>query len=229
MVSNWTWASAALTARAGGGRRRGESARARPCRPRRVRAAAARSGRCRGGCRRSSSAMRRNSPGCLSLPRPLASSSRVHLAQQAVGERKALAQPRHAVLEGGDVVGDFHHVVERHAGGFVELEQEQVGERRLRALDLGGEDGLPAHVGVEKQGGSGSRAVMPSSRPQPRTACSSRRWQGPLRSRGGNGGRGSGTKARMVSPAVVVASKWPVGPLIMAIPALVSFNSGAVY
>lgn len=73
------------------------------------------------------------------------------LAQQTRGQGKALAQPGQSVLQPSDVTGDLHHVIERHAGSLLQFKEEQVGERRLGAFDLGGEQGLAAHVGVEEQ------------------------------------------------------------------------------
>ncbi len=88
----------------------------------------------------------------------------VHLAQQAVRDGEAFAQPGHAMLEGGDVVRDLHDVVERHAEGLVELEEQEVRKRRLGALDLAGEHRLAPDVGVEEQVGVGQQggyAVQP--------------------------------------------------------------------
>ena len=90
----------------------------------------------------------------------------VDLPQQPVREREAAAQPLQAVFERGDVVGDLEHVVEGDAGRFVDLEQQQVRERRLRAFDLRGEHGLLADVGVEEELGVGQQsrdAVEPSA------------------------------------------------------------------
>ena len=52
------------------------------------------------------------------------------------------------MLQAGNVAGDLHHVIKRHARGFLQFEQQQIGEGRLGALDLGGEQGLTPHVGV---------------------------------------------------------------------------------
>jgi hypothetical protein len=50
----------------------------------------------------------------------------VQLADQAIRERKALAQPRQPMVESRNVVGDFDHVVERHARRLLQLEQQEV-------------------------------------------------------------------------------------------------------
>ena len=55
------------------------------------------------------------------------------------------------MLQRRHIVGDLDHVVERHAGRLVELEQQQVGERRLRAFYLAGEHGFAPHIGIEKE------------------------------------------------------------------------------
>ena len=73
------------------------------------------------------------------------------LAQQAAGQGEALAQPGQAMLQPGHIAGNLHHVVKRNAGCLLQLKEQQVGEGGLGALDLGGEQGLAAHVGVEEQ------------------------------------------------------------------------------
>ena len=75
----------------------------------------------------------------------------VHLADQAVRQREALAQAPQAVLEGGDVVRDFDDVIQRNAGCLRGLEEQQVRQRRLHAFDLRGEHGFLAHVDVEEE------------------------------------------------------------------------------
>jgi hypothetical protein len=73
------------------------------------------------------------------------------LADETIREREALLKTFHPVFEGRDVVGDFDDVVERDPGRFVQLEQEKVGERRLRPFDLRGEHGLFADGRVEEE------------------------------------------------------------------------------
>ena len=55
------------------------------------------------------------------------------------------------MIERGDVVRDLHDVVERNAGRFVQLEEQEVRERRLGPLDLRGQHRLLADVGVEEE------------------------------------------------------------------------------
>lgn len=74
-----------------------------------------------------------------------------------------------AVFERADVVGDLHYVVEGDAQGFLQLEQQQVRQRRLRAFDLRGQHRLAADIGVEKKvwiGQQGSNAIESSARQQ---------------------------------------------------------------
>jgi hypothetical protein len=75
----------------------------------------------------------------------------VYLADQAVGERQALLDASKAVLQRRDVVGHFDNVIERHPGGGSDLEQQQVGQRRLGSLDLRRDNGLLADIAVEEQ------------------------------------------------------------------------------
>ena len=42
------------------------------------------------------------------------------------------------------------HVIQRHPGRLFHFEEQEIRERRLRALDLGGKDGLFADVGVQE-------------------------------------------------------------------------------
>ena len=75
----------------------------------------------------------------------------MNLAYEAIGQRQSFAQAHDAVLERGDVVGYFHYIIQRDARRLVELEQQQVRERRLRALDLRGKHSLLADVRVEEE------------------------------------------------------------------------------
>jgi hypothetical protein len=56
------------------------------------------------------------------------------------------------MLESRDVAGHLGDVVERRPWSLFDLEEQQIRERRLGALDLGGEDRFLADVGVEKEG-----------------------------------------------------------------------------
>jgi hypothetical protein len=95
---------------------------------------------------------RRNSPGSFSAS-PSGEEHPVDFPQEPEGDRKSLGDPGDAKGECADVVRHLLHVVERHAGSRVGFEEQQVGERRLRALDLGREHRFLAHVGVEKECG----------------------------------------------------------------------------
>jgi hypothetical protein len=61
------------------------------------------------------------------------------------------------MLQACHIAGDLDDVVKRNAGCFLQLEQQQIGQRRLGALDLGGEQGLAPQVGVEEQIGIGQQ------------------------------------------------------------------------
>ena len=75
----------------------------------------------------------------------------VNFADQAVAQGEAARQAMQAMFQRRHVVGDLDDVVEGRAGRLLQLVEQQVGERRLRPLYLGGEHRLLAHVGVEKQ------------------------------------------------------------------------------
>ena len=75
----------------------------------------------------------------------------VDLADQAVRQRKPLPQPAQTVFEGGHVVRDFAHVVERNPRRLLHLEEQEVGQRRLRSFDLGRKHCFLAYVGVQEQ------------------------------------------------------------------------------
>jgi hypothetical protein len=75
----------------------------------------------------------------------------VDLSNQAIRKWEPVAQSSETVVERGDVVGDLGYVVQRHARRFIQLEEEQIRERRLRPLDLGGEHRFLSDVGVEEE------------------------------------------------------------------------------
>jgi hypothetical protein len=54
------------------------------------------------------------------------------------------------VFECGHVTADLARVLDRHSGLLVELEQHEVCQRRLRALDHRREHRLFAHEAVEQ-------------------------------------------------------------------------------
>ena len=74
----------------------------------------------------------------------------MHLADEPERERQFL-QPLQPVHHRVDVVRNLTDVVDRLAGLGLGLEPEKVREGRLRALDLGREHRLLAHVHVEEQ------------------------------------------------------------------------------
>jgi len=75
----------------------------------------------------------------------------VDFADEPVGKRKTLLQALEAMIEGGDVVGNFRHVLDRNARGFVQFEEEKIGKGRLGPLNLGGQDRLFANIGVKEE------------------------------------------------------------------------------
>ena len=81
----------------------------------------------------------------------------VNFADEPVAERKILAQPTQPVFQGRHVVRDLHDIVERDAGRLVQFEQQEVGQRGLRALDLRGKDSLLADIGVEEEADVGQQ------------------------------------------------------------------------
>lgn len=88
----------------------------------------------------------------------------MHLSDETKRKRKALPQSLQAVLHRRDVVRDLRDVVDRHVRDLVALEQEQIGQRGLRALDLRRQQRFLAHVHIEKQWGrrqDGRHAVEP--------------------------------------------------------------------
>src|SRR5690606_6737415 len=97
---------------------------------------------------------------------PATQQQRVHFPDQAQGQREVvLAQAPEAVVERGDVVGHLLHVVQRHARRFFQLEQQQVRQRGLGALDLRRQQRFLPHVLVEEQFGVGQHqgdAVQPA-------------------------------------------------------------------
>jgi hypothetical protein len=93
----------------------------------------------------------------------------VYLAEQPIGDRNAFAHSLHAEFERSYVVRDLAHVVERNPGCFLDLEEEQIRERGLRAFDLRGEDCFLADEGIEEECGVGQEtrhAIEASEREQ---------------------------------------------------------------
>ena len=61
------------------------------------------------------------------------------------------------MFERRHVVRDFDDVIERRAWRSLQFEQQKIGQRGLRPLDLGGEHGFFSNVGVEEQMRSGQQ------------------------------------------------------------------------
>ena len=77
--------------------------------------------------------------------------NRVNLSNQAQRKRKALAHAFQTVIKRGDVVGDVLHIFDGNAGDFLVFEKQEVGKRRLRALDLRGQQRFLSDPGVNDQ------------------------------------------------------------------------------
>ncbi len=75
----------------------------------------------------------------------------VDLAYQPVGEREPRSQSGKPVVESGDVVGDLRDVADGRAGQFLQLEEQEVRQRRLRPLDLRGQHRFLADVRVQEE------------------------------------------------------------------------------
>ena len=208
IVSNCTWASAALTST---GSPSGSSCRKRSrSRHRRRRLRYGGGGTKRGVARAgaadpvlAAAELARAPSRCRARARgACAWISRIRRAHSGKPPRRRAE----AVLQRRDVVRDLHDVVERHAGGLLHLEEQQVGERGLRALDLGGEHRLLADVGVEEKIGVWQQSGDAVEPPRARRACSRRNLDPPVKNQGWMGGSGTGMKARIDSPPTVVTS-----------------------
>ena len=122
-----------------------------------------------------------------------------------------LPQALKAMLEGGDVVRDLDDIVEGDPGGFVRLEEQEVRQGRLRALDPGREHGLLAHVRVQEERPirqDGGDPVEPAQREQGRFE---RRLQGAAQDHGGRRGqrrRHEGTNPLAPGAGHRVAAGW---------------------
>ena len=85
----------------------------------------------------------------------------------AEGKRVAFAEQLQAVLHGINVAGDFRDIIAEAGGGAINFVAQEIGKRRLGALDLGGEDGFFPDVGIEEKPGirqKGGNAVKPAYR-----------------------------------------------------------------
>ena len=91
----------------------------------------------------------------------------VHLQDQAQRERKAAGDTLQPVAERADVGRDLFDIIDRRAGRLVLLIEQEIGQRGLCTLDLGGEQRLLAHIHVEEEGRvrrHGTQAVKPPQR-----------------------------------------------------------------
>jgi hypothetical protein len=95
----------------------------------------------------------------------------VHLAEQARAQRQPAAQILQTAFERRDAAADLARILHRHAGLLVDLVQQQVRQRGLRALDLRGQHRLLAHEAAEQQRRVGQQRrhrVQPPQRHQRR-------------------------------------------------------------
>ncbi len=96
---------------------------------------------------------------------PLRQKNLVDFPNETKGERKATPHALQPVIESCHVIGDLLHVVQRNTWRLCVLIKQQVGERRLRSLDLRREYGLLANVGVEEElevRERGGRTIQPA-------------------------------------------------------------------
>jgi hypothetical protein len=140
----------------------------------------------------------------------------VDLPDQAVGQRQFGLQAQESVLHRPDVVGDFPGIVRGDAGSLVEFEQQQVGQRGLRALDLRRQHRFLADVRVEKQARARQQRGQAVESTQGEVRPFVLALQRPRQIERGMGGSGCGTKARTASGPKCVVAMLPVGPRCMA-------------
>jgi hypothetical protein len=124
----------------------------------------------------------------------------VDVPQQAHGQRQPVGQERPPPLQRGGAAAHLARVLHRNDRLLLDLVEEEVGQRGLRALDLRGEHRLLAHEAVSRRSALGRCAVRASSRPRARRASSKRLRSAPDQAIGGCGGSGAGTKAWNGSP-----------------------------
>lgn len=72
------------------------------------------------------------------------------LTNEPIAQREPTVESFQSMVQSLDVVGRLLNVTDRDARGNILLEQEQIRERGLRSLDLGGQDRFLADVGVEE-------------------------------------------------------------------------------
>ena len=112
-----------------------------------------------------------------SLVRSTAASkqNRMHLANQSQRKRKPVAQAPQPVLHGRHIVRNFLHIIDGHARSGAVFKKQQLRKRRLRALDLRGQHGFFANVGIQQKiAYQEARLDRPSRRPTARSARSMR-------------------------------------------------------
>ena len=174
------------------------------------RPAAARRPRCPAACRRSTPAS--------GAPRPASCRGRADgraapRASRAAGACDSGSPPRSSfepVLQRRHAAAHLARILDRHARLLVDLVEQQIGERRLRALDLRGEHRLLAHEAVEQQRRvrqvGGDRVEPAEGEQRVVEAAAAARGDQAI---GGSGGSGAGTKAWNGSPAVETLTYLP--------------------
>ena len=89
----------------------------------------------------------------------------MNFPDEAKGERKSVPHALQTMIQGRHVVGDFLHIVQRYARRLCVLVEQQVGERRLRPLNLRREYSLLTNIGVKEElevWERGSGAIQPA-------------------------------------------------------------------
>jgi hypothetical protein len=76
----------------------------------------------------------------------------VNFSNETETDGHPTAHPVNAVLQRGDISGDFPNIVVRYARGFGIFIPQEVGKRRLGAFDLTREDRLLPDIHIEKEG-----------------------------------------------------------------------------
>lgn len=107
--------------------------------------------------------------GCLAASAGMREQDLVHFTQQAHAQRQPAFQPLQAALQRHHAAAHLARIGYRHAWLLFDLVQQQVRERRLRALDLRRQHRLLAHEAVEQQGRIGQvrgDGIEPAERQQ---------------------------------------------------------------
>lgn len=116
------------------------------------------------------------------------------LLEEAEAERKPVSHAGESVVHRTDVVEAFTRICDGDTGRLVVLEEQQIGERRLRPFDLRREHSLFPDVGVEKLIGDRKKKRDPVEPPEGLIRLASNSWVSGSISRGGLGGSGFGWK-----------------------------------